>query len=189
MDIDSILNKLPVKERKLISALIEKDPLTGVYNRRKFFQDIESFASMSERHPNGCGLLVIDVDCFKNINDKKGHLEGDRILQDLVVAIQSVIRIYDKSHIYRYGGDEFIVIMPCTTLIDTINIGERILIEVKKSCGVSVSIGASHCDLMTESVAELLHDADQALCKAKKCGRDKVMTFFNPGRKDAGSLS
>ena len=178
MTIEKILKKLNQKERELISSLIEKDPLTGIYNRRKLYQDLEIFVSISGRYKRGYGILVIDIDNFKKINDQMGHLEGDRILIEVAKAIENIVRIYDKTHIYRYGGDEFIVVMPCTKLEDTFKIGERIRTEIKRSCGVSVSIGVSHDNLITNSVYELLDHADKALCKAKKCGRDKVLTLF-----------
>ena len=179
MNIEKILSKLNQREREFISTLIEKDPLTSVYNRRKFNQDFELLVSISERHKNGCGLLIIDIDDFKHINDFLGHLEGDQILIKVARSIESILRAYDKIHIYRYGGDEFIVIMPCTTLSDTLSIGERIRKKVKSSCNVSVSIGISHYGSSTHNTDELLVYADQALCEAKKRGRDKVLTFYN----------
>jgi len=179
MTIEKILSKLTLKERELIASLIEKDPLTGIYNRRKLYQDLEIFASISDRYKRGYGILVIDIDNFKKINDEMGHLEGDRILIKVAESIESIIRIYDKTHIYRYGGDEFIVVMPCTTFDDTLKIGERLRSKIKRSSGVSVSIGISHDNLTTDSVYELLDHADKALCEAKKCGRDKVLTLFN----------
>jgi len=181
MTIEKILSKLTQRERELIAGLIEKDPLTGIYNRRKLYQDLEMFASISDRYKRGCGILVIDIDKFKKINDQMGHLEGDRILIKVAKSIESIIRIYDKTHIYRYGGDEFIVVMPCTTFADTFKIGERLRTKIKRSSGVSVSIGVSHDDLLTDSIYELLDHADKALCEAKKCGRDKVLTLSNLG--------
>jgi len=178
-NIHEILSKLPKSERKLITSLIEKDPLTGVYNLRKFHQDLRLLTSVSDRHNNGCGLLLVDIDDFKSINDQLGHLEGNRILKKVVKSIESIVRNYDKIHIYRYGGDEFIVIMPCTTLVDTFNIGERIRKKIKSTCAVSVSIGVSHYKLLTNTVDELLHTADQALREAKKRGRDKVLTLYH----------
>ena len=179
MNIDIILSKLSPEERKLIADLIEKDPLTGVYNRRKLYKDLEIFIALSDRYKRGCGLLIIDIDYFKDINDHMGHLEGDRILVEVVKSIESIIRSYDKTHIYRYGGDEFIVIMPCTTLANTLRIGERIRAKIKRSCGVSVSIGVSHDKIITDGLSELLDSADKALGEAKKCGRGKVLTLFN----------
>jgi diguanylate cyclase (GGDEF)-like protein len=179
MNIEEILNKLSSQERELISSLIEKDPLTGVYNRRKLFDDLKIFISISDRYKKGCGLLIIDIDNFKQINDQSGHLAGDKILEKVARSVESIIRPYDKSHIYRYGGDEFVVIMPCTSLLDTLKIGERMRIKIKMSCGVSVSIGVSHDNSLTGSIQELLAHADKALNEAKKYGRDKVSTLFN----------
>ena len=99
MNIDSILGKLSSEERKFIAGLIEKDPLTGVYNRRKLYRDVEIFTAISDRYERGCGLLIIDIDYFKDINDHMGHLEGDRILRGVAKSIEGIIRSYDKTHI------------------------------------------------------------------------------------------
>lgn len=173
-NVESILSKLSRSERELIASLIEKDPLTGVYNRRKLFQDLEIFASIADRCKQGCGLLIIDIDNFKKINDQVGHLKGDKILREVAKSIQSIVRLYDQTHIYRYGGDEFIVIIPCTTSVNTIKIGERIRTQIKMSLNVSVSIGVSHDNLATNGMHALLDHADKALLEAKKSGRDKV---------------
>lgn len=76
-----ILEKLEQKELEFISTLIEKDPLTGVYNRRKFDNDIELLISMSDRTSKGCALVIIDIDKFKNFNDKYGHFEENLVLK------------------------------------------------------------------------------------------------------------
>ena len=105
MELEKILSRLPQEEREFISTLIEKDPLTGVYNRRKFDNDIELLISMSERTTRGCGLLIIDIDNFKEFNDKYGHFEGDLLLKKVTQSIEQSLRNYDKIHIYRYGGE------------------------------------------------------------------------------------
>jgi diguanylate cyclase (GGDEF)-like protein len=126
VDLEKILSRLQQEEREFISTLIEKDPLTGVYNRRKFDNDIELLISMSERTTKGCGLLIIDIDNFKDFNDKFGHFEGDLLLQRVTQNIEQNVRNYDKIHIYRYGGEEFVVIIPDTTSHNALAIGERL---------------------------------------------------------------
>lgn len=192
-DIEKILNRLPEDERKVITSLIEKDPLTGIHNRRKLQQDFRLFMAMIKRYRKECGLLMIDIDYFKDINDDVGHLEGDRILVMVVETIKSILRNYDKMHFYRYGGDEFVVIMPCMTLYNTLAVGERIKATLKKLCNVSVSIGVSHYDPVINVNNELLLNADKALCEAKKSGRGKVLTFrplkSNPAEKSSAKRS
>ena len=102
MDLQEILRKLTAEEQNFISTLIDKDPLTGVYNRRKLNQDIHLLASISERRTKGCGLLIIDIDHFKKINDLVGHLEGDRILKEVVKCLKRILRSYDEMYIYRW---------------------------------------------------------------------------------------
>ena len=175
MELERILNRLPQEEREFISTLIEKDPLTGVYNRRKFDNDIELLISMSERTTRGCGLLIIDIDNFKEFNDKYGHFEGDLLLKKVTQNIEQSLRNYDKIHIYRYGGEEFVVILPDTTTHTALAIGERLRKNVKYSCDITISIGVSHYKELAGNINELITNADKALYEAKSTGKDKVL--------------
>ena len=168
---EKILAKLSDKEREFISILIEKDPLTGVYNRRKFDNDIELLISMSDRTTKGCGLLIIDIDNFKDFNDKFGHFEGDQLLRSVTQNIEQSLRNYDKIHIYRYGGEEFVVIIPDTNANDALAIGERLRKNVKKAFEVTISIGISHYKELAGNINELITNADKALYEAKRAGR------------------
>ena len=177
MDLEKILSRLQQEEREFISTLIEKDPLTGVYNRRKFDNDIELLISMSERTTKGCGLLIIDIDNFKDFNDKFGHFEGDLLLQRVTQNIEQNVRNYDKIHIYRYGGEEFVVIIPDTTSLNALAIGERLRKSVKQSCDITISIGISHYKELAGNINELITNADKALYEAKRKGKDKVLLY------------
>ena len=105
MELEKILSKLSKEEQMFINGLIDKDPLTGVYNRRKFDRDIELVVAMSDRMNSGTSLLFIDIDNFKNYNDKHGHQKGDQALRDVTKSIENSLRYYDQIHIYRYGGE------------------------------------------------------------------------------------
>jgi diguanylate cyclase (GGDEF)-like protein len=175
VELEKILSRLPQEEREFISTLIEKDPLTGVYNRRKFDNDIELLISMSERTTRGCGLLIIDIDNFKEFNDKYGHFEGDLLLKKVTQSIEQSLRNYDKIHIYRYGGEEFVVIIPDTTTHTALAIGERLRKNVKYSCNITISIGVSHYKELAGNINELITNADKALYEAKNTGKDKVL--------------
>lgn len=177
VDLEKILSRLQQEEREFISTLIEKDPLTGVYNRRKFDNDIELLISMSERTTKGCGLLIIDIDNFKDFNDKFGHFEGDLLLQRVTQNIEQNVRNYDKIHIYRYGGEEFVVIIPDTTSLNALAIGERLRKSVKQSCDITISIGISHYKELAGNINELITNADKALYEAKRKGKDKVLLY------------
>ncbi len=178
--LEKIMSKLTAKERDLISKLIEKDPLTGVYNRRKFNDDMQLLASMSERSTKGCSLLIIGIDNLKDYNDKFGHVEGDQILQKVAYSIERTLRNYDKIHIYRYGGEEFVVMIPDTSIYDGLSIGERSRKNVKKSCSVTISVGVSHYKEISDNINELVTNADKALYKAKRTGKDKVLVYDKP---------
>ena len=177
MELETILEKLEEREREFISTLIEKDPLTGVYNRRKFDNDIELLISMSDRTTKGCALLIIDIDNFKDFNDRYGHFEGDLVLKKVTHNIESNIRNYDKIHIYRYGGEEFIIIIPDTTANEALTIGERLRKNVKEASDVTISVGVSHYKELAGNINELITNADKALYKAKRTGKDKVSVY------------
>lgn len=176
-DLDEILGKLDSEERSFVSSLIDKDPLTGAYNRRKFDQDIELLGAVSRRTNKGSGLLIIDIDHFKGFNDEHGHQEGDRVLKDVTKCIEKSLREYDKIHLYRYGGEEFVVIIPDITTVEAFRIGERLRSNVNVTCPVSVSVGISHYKEISCSLDRLLADADTALYEAKRRGRNRVVAY------------
>ncbi|NVL89967.1 MAG: GGDEF domain-containing protein [Desulfobacterales bacterium] len=177
MDLEKVLSKLTPKERKYVSGLIEKDALTGVYNRRKFDHDVELVVSMSDRTGKGTSLFIIDIDFFKKFNDKHGHQEGDKMLRKVTRSISKSLRGYDTIHVYRYGGEEFVVMLPDTTTRDAINVAQRVRENVKNSCDVTVSIGISNYKEIADNLPELIRRADEALYEAKQAGRDRVMVF------------
>ena len=189
MDLDDVLGKLSDEEKRFVSTLIDKDPLTGAYNRRKFDQDIALLEAMSKRTNRGSSLLIIDIDHFKEFNDKNGHQEGDRVLREVTEVIEKSLRDYDKIHIYRYGGEEFVVIIPGVTAEDAMRIGERVRANVASSCPVTISIGISQYRAISESLDRLIQDADTALYEAKKQGRNRVMAYAQPtcSQRSAGS--
>ncbi len=177
MELEEIMSKLNSEEKVFVSSLIDKDPLTGLYNRRKFDQDIELVLSMSGRANRGTGLLFIDIDNFKKYNDEYGHQKGDLILQDVTGCIEKHLRDYDKIHLYRYGGEEFVVIISDITIENTFNIGDRLRKTVKESCGITISIGISHYRDISDNLQSLIKNADHALYEAKKRGRDRVVVY------------
>lgn len=177
VDLDAILSKLTKDEKAFVTALIDKDPLTGAYNRRKFEQDIELIVAMSERTQKGSSLLVIDIDHFKDYNDKFGHQKGDEVLREVTQCLEKSLREYDRIHLYRYGGEEFVVIIPDITIKDSYNIGQRVRKNVKEICGVTVSVGISHYKEISDNIKSLLSNADKAMYQAKEKGRNRVEIF------------
>ncbi len=177
MELEEIMSKLSSEEKMFVSSLIDKDPLTGLYNRRKFDQDIELVLSMSGRANRGTGLLFIDIDNFKKYNDQYGHQKGDQVLKDVTGRIEKNLRNYDKIHLYRYGGEEFVVIISDITIKNTFYIGDRLRKTVKKSCGITISVGISHYREISDNLQSLISHADHALYEAKKRGRDRVVVY------------
>jgi diguanylate cyclase (GGDEF)-like protein len=172
--LEDILGKLDAEERALVSSLIEKDPLTGAYNRRKFDHDIALLGAMYRRSNQGSSLLIMDIDHFKEFNDRHGHQEGDRVLRQVTQVIEKSLREYDKIHLYRYGGEEFVVIIPDISTEAAVRIGERVKRNVQESCPVTLSVGISHYKEISESLESLIRDADNALYEAKRKGRNRV---------------
>jgi len=176
-NLESIFKKLDPEERAFLTSLIDKDPVTGIYNRRKFNRDIELVAAMHRRTNKGSALLIIDIDHFKKFNDEHGHQKGDEALREVTKCIQGSLRDYDKIHIYRYGGEEFMVIVPDVSLKDVFQIGERIRKNVMATCPVTISVGISHYKELSENLQNLIDHADQALYEAKKKGRNRVEVY------------
>ena len=177
MNLDQILERLTPEERVFVTALIDKDPLTGVYNRRKFDRDIELVVAMSERTKRGSSLIIIDIDHFKEYNDVHGHQRGDEVLKEVTGCLEKSLREYDKIHIYRYGGEEFVIIISDISIQDAAKIGDRLRENVKNLCEVTVSVGISHYKEVSDNIQNLLKNADEALYQAKHGGRDRVAVY------------
>jgi diguanylate cyclase (GGDEF)-like protein len=178
LDLDRILGRLAEDERSYITQLIEKDPLTGAYNRRKFDRDLELVVSLTERTRKGTSLFMIDIDHFKRFNDTEGHKRGDEVLQTVTRCIEQSLRGYDRTHLYRYGGEEFVVLMPNVDGQAARTIGERIRKNVAACCGVTVSIGIAHFRERADDLEALIRRADEAMYRAKEHGRNRVELFF-----------
>ncbi len=151
------------------------DPLTGAYNLRKFYEDIEHLRKECMTHKTGFVLLIIDVDNFKNINDTLGHLEGDKALKEIVYIIKRNIR--DTDAVYRYGGDEFTVILKNTDDDGAYRIAERIRKEVETHTNTTVSIGGSYF-YVAYTATELMREADRKLYIAKKLGKNRTIILW-----------
>ncbi|MEY4589337.1 MAG: hypothetical protein RL497_1413 [Pseudomonadota bacterium] len=158
--------------------LATMDPLTGIYNRVGIAAIVEGLFINSEMKQGVC-LLMLDVDHFKRINDRRGHEAGDRILQELVVLINRNIRTGD--YFARWGGEEFILLCPSTTLNNAKNLAEKLRLacanyffEAKSApIGVTLSIGIACCK-PEDDFTLLLKRADNALYRAKNSGRNCI---------------
>jgi diguanylate cyclase (GGDEF)-like protein len=159
--------------------LSRTDPLTGLFNRSQLFVTLEQEVSRTRRSDRGFCLLMIDLDGLKAINDTGGHLRGDVVLRSLGTVISGSIRTVDSA--YRYGGDEFVVLLPETDIVGAFVVAEKIRVgaeELELTLGaesqVSVSIGLVSHPEDGLSAEELMVAADRAMYQAKSLGKNQI---------------
>ena len=157
------------------------DPLTGVANRRYFHKRLEEELRRARRYKHSLGLLMIDIDHFKKVNDHYGHSTGDTVLQGLANLLRQSVR--DTEIAARYGGEEFALLMPLTSTDEAEAAAERIRKAVfayaftspqGKVIPLTVSIGVASFPTDCRTVSELVEVADRALYAAKNGGRNQV---------------
>ena len=152
------------------------DPLTGLYNRNQFDIGLEQEFNRSQRYKNKFSVAMIDIDHFKSINDTYGHQFGDYVLIEISKIIQHAFRKTDI--VYRYGGEEIVILMPETDAEYAYLPLEKLRDEISshkfKRKNVTVSIGISDC-IGKNSAQEVLEQADKMLYKAKNNGRNRVV--------------
>jgi len=164
-----------------IHAQARHDTLTDAYNRRAFTEFADKEWSRSVRHGYPLSILVVDIDHFKNFNDQHGHQTGDDALVQVSKCAQAALRSNDIW--CRYGGEEFIALLPNTTRDQATAVAERLRRTVENtmissphgSLNVSVSIGVAQRSSNHSSLSEVLAISDAALYKAKAAGRNRVV--------------
>lgn len=169
------------EERRLLSELqriVITDALTDVYNRRHLDQRLAEEYIRATRYGTALSVLLFDVDHFKRFNDTYGHDQGDRVLQAMGKAMKAVVRQYDVP--CRYGGEEFVIILPEADLDGAVSVGERLRQHVEAmsvdGLQVTISVGAaSFPRLPANSPEALLEAADAALYRAKEAGRNRLV--------------
>ncbi|NWJ40984.1 MAG: diguanylate cyclase [Geothrix sp.] len=171
-------------ELQALEEAATTDLLTHAWNRRHFEEAIEGEIHRSERYGHPLSLLILDIDHFKRVNDTFGHAEGDRVLRQVADCVRGVIRVSDS--LTRWGGEEFIVLMPSTGLANAQVLAERIREGIAAHAfegigTVTVSLGLAEY-LPPSRLAAWLERADQALYRAKHAGRNRVET--DPLRRD-----
>ncbi len=157
-------------ERDLARASARADPLTGVANRRAILERIEYEIARHARTRHSFGVLVLDLDGFKLLNDRFGHLAGDDLLREVAAALQGAIR--DQDTLARLGGDEFCVLAPETSASGARTLAARATEAVSRvTAGIDAlgaSAGAALFPVDGRSAAALLHAADERLLEAKR---------------------
>lgn len=173
------------KIQKELEKLSATDVLTGIFNRRHLFSRAEEEFAKTQRqislkNEDSVGYIMIDVDDFKKVNDTCGHIIGDEILKELANRLKSSIRKYDI--VGRYGGEEFLVILPNSNFETTQKVAERIWKAVKEkpfivkesSHNITVSLGIACLIKEDKELDAVLNRADKGLYKAKNLGRDRI---------------
>jgi len=167
----------------LYKKLSSYDPLTNLLNRAAIFKSLSNYFELSKRHSFAVSSLMIDIDHFKKINDEYGHSFGDHVLKTISQTIKQNLRKTDL--VGRYGGEEFLSVLPYTDLQSTVVVAERLRRTVEslpvekdnKRLNVTISLGASSVDEKTENFESLIKRADENLYRAKKAGRNKVVAL------------
>ena len=174
------------RENKELALQATQDSLTEVFNRRGFFTFSVQFAYLAHRTGSTLAAMMIDLDHFKSINDHYGHAAGDRVIRGTARIISEQLRTSDI--VGRYGGEEFIVLLPQVSSGATAKVAEKIRssIEQRPPEGVplSVSIGFAEArlsDRVREDYQELIRKADAALYQAKERGRNTIVEYLPQG--------
>ena len=167
------------RQREELARQASEDALTGTLNRRGLRQHLEDAALLHSRHHRPFTVFLVDIDHFKAINDQYGHLVGDRVLVEFAQLIKNRLRTSDK--LYRFGGEEFIAVLPETDLTQASQLCEslRILVEnTEFHLGIRITCSFGVGELGSEeSVDEWLSRCDGLLYRAKREGRNRVLAF------------
>lgn len=158
------------------------DGLTGLVNHRTFYEILEKELWRSRRYGGQISLIMIDIDNLKKINDAYGHRAGDKVIRDISRRVKQCIRQIDTAA--RYGGDEFAVVLPNTSLSDALVVAERMVEMVahspttwqKEQIPISISVGLGEYDADT-SPEDITSRSDQALYTAKQAGKNTLRVF------------
>ncbi|MBL8957471.1 MAG: diguanylate cyclase [Myxococcaceae bacterium] len=172
-------------ETERLYELSLTDGLTQVANHRHFQERLRDEFRRAQRYDDPLALVLLDLDHFKDVNDKHGHVAGDQVLRDVASAIKKSVR--ETDFVARYGGEEFAVVLPKTQLAGALTVAERVWADVAKlplggangaSFHVTASLGlAGYPSRSVASAEQLVRCADEALYRAKREGRNKIAIY------------
>jgi diguanylate cyclase (GGDEF)-like protein len=163
-----------------VSRLAETDELTGLYNRRRFFELAEKAFALAGRAQHPLAALIVDLDHFKAFNDTYGHVVGDQVLRETARRMQGALR--ETDIIGRYGGEEFSILLPDTSTKSAVYVAERLISQVSEvsmdtdagKLTINISVGVTGMGKETPTLNSLIVRADQAMYQAKRAGRNTV---------------
>ncbi|MGD9506707.1 MAG: GGDEF domain-containing protein [Syntrophobacteraceae bacterium] len=179
----AIANTMSIKKLRNEAAF---DPLTDCYNRREFDRLVEHSIANARRYRRELSVIMLDIDHFKKVNDEHGHQAGDKVLKEVAHKLRSELRKSD--YVSRYGGEEFIVVLPDTNLTNAAGLAERLRKAVEE-CQIPIGDGATLSVTASFGVAalkegaapdELIGEADAMLYGAKTSGRNRVISADRP---------
>jgi len=187
MDAREALRQINLELQKALTreqTFARTDNLTGVHNRRYFFEAAHREFAQAERYRMPLALIIFDIDHFKKVNDDFGHQMGDQILQEVAQITRQALRGVDI--LARYGGEEFVILLPNSTAKEAVYLAERIreqisLFKLKigsNQVGVTISLGVVDYPGSGQTLESLIQQADKALYAAKNAGRNCVRTFL-----------
>ncbi|RTE64593.1 sensor domain-containing diguanylate cyclase [Amphritea opalescens] len=177
------------RQKALETSLLKQsitDDLSGLFNQRHFYVQVASEMMRVKRYGGGLSLICIDLDGFKQVNDTLGHLEGDQIIRQIGRVLRDGLR--DSDQAFRYGGDEFMLMLPNTSMEDACNLASRVRSLFNLECSyspdalshadvkVSMSLGVAACT-EAEPVDYFIQKADMAMYSAKQAGGNCVKRF------------
>lgn len=169
-----------VRSRAKLDVVSRVDSLTGLYNRRHLGEQLRALASGARRHRRHLALLIVDIDHFKRVNDTHGHTAGDAVLRAVAQRLESALR--EEDVVGRWGGEEFLAILPATTLSGARIAAERLRAgaaqptPVDGSTSVTPTVSVGCAAGVDDPPDVLIAQADAALYEAKRAGRDRVVT-------------
>ena len=179
------LNQERVHMLEELRKLSITDGLTQLYNSRYFYTQLKGEIERFNRYGHQLSLLLLDIDHFKEFNDAYGHLEGDKVLARIARIIKSCLRKMDSA--YRYGGEEFTVILPGTHGEEARTVAERLRVAVAaerfsgakhSDLTITISIGVAQYR-QAEKISTFVRRADQAMYRSKEAGRNRVSCIFD----------
>jgi diguanylate cyclase (GGDEF)-like protein/PAS domain S-box-containing protein len=171
-----------ITEKKLIERMSETDTLTGIANRKRLDSVLAQEWSRYQRHTQEVAIILLDLDHFKQINDKFGHSEGDNVLIALADVVTHIVRATDV--VGRWGGEEFLIVLPQTSLADAALVAQKLrtavaTIDVLPNSKITASFGVAASSQVTDLEA-LFRIADKALYRSKTLGRDRIEIADKP---------
>ena len=182
------------RQNEELKHLATRDPLTSCLNRRAFFEIFEKELLTAKKRGQALSCIMCDIDHFKSVNDTYGHATGDKVIQIMANTVKEALR--DNDHLCRYGGEEFCVVMPGTTIKEAAEIAERMRAAVEKGAAkklrltgnrkITSSFGVSTLSDDVDDLHKLIEFADQALYVSKDNGRNQVSVFKDPNQTSDG---